>query len=96
MKKMAELKGKVLAGKVLVMPAEAEEKTATGIIIPDTAKEKPRHGKVVMVGVDKKDEPMEIKVGDHVLYGKFAGQELSIDKEDYLLISQSDVLFIST
>jgi chaperonin GroES len=93
---MDKLKGKVLAGKVLVMPAEAEEKTSTGIIIPDTAQEKPRHGKVVMVGADKKDEPMEIKVGDHVLYGKFAGQELSIDKDDYLLISQSDVLFIST
>ena len=92
---MAELKGKVLAGKILVRPSEAEEKTASGIIIPETAKEKPQHGQVVMVGTDKKDEPMEIKVGDKVLYGKFAGQELNIDEEDYLLISQSDVLFIS-
>ena len=92
---MAELKGKVLAGKVLVKPSAAEEKTASGIIIPETAKEKPQHGTVVMVGADKKDEPMEIKVGDQVLYGKFAGQELSINEEDYLLISQSDVLFIS-
>ena len=92
---MAELKGKILAGKILVKPSEAEEKTASGIIIPETAKEKPQNGKVVMVGVDKKDEPMEIKVGDQVLYGKFAGQELNIDEEDYLLISQSDVLFIS-
>ncbi|MFO7933277.1 MAG: co-chaperone GroES [Bacteroidales bacterium] len=92
---MAELKGKILAGKVLVKPSEAEEKTASGIIIPDTAKEKPQHGKVVMTGSDKKDEPMEVKVGDLVLYGKFAGQELTIDGEDYLLISQSDVLYIS-
>ena len=92
---MAELKGKILAGKILVKPSEAEEKTASGIIIPETAKEKPQNGKVVMVGADKKDEPMELKVGDQVLYGKFAGQELNIDEEDYLLISQSDVLFIS-
>jgi chaperonin GroES len=92
---MAELKGRILAGKVLVKPSEAEEKTASGIIIPDTAKEKPQNGKVVMVGSDKKDEPMEIKVGDQVLYGKFAGQELTIDEEDYLLISQSDVLYVS-
>ena len=92
---MAELKGKVLAGKILVRPSEAEEKTASGIIIPDTAKEKPQHGTVVMVGTDKKDEPMEVKVGDLVLYGKYTGQELSIDEEDYLLISQSDVLFIT-
>ncbi len=92
---MAELKGKILAGKILLKPSEAESTTASGIIIPDTAKEKPQHGKVVMVGTDKKDEPMEIKVGETVLYGKFAGQELTIDDEDYLLISQSDVLFIS-
>ena len=93
---MAELKGKILAGKVLVKPSAAEEKTASGIIIPETAKEKPQNGKVIMVGSDKKDEPMEIKVGDQVLYGKFAGQELTIDTEDYLLISQSDVLFIQS
>ena len=92
---MAELKGKILAGKILIKPSEAEEKTASGIIIPDTAQEKPQHGKIVMVGGDKKDEPMEVKVGDKVLYGKFAGQELTIDDEDFLLISQSDVLFIS-
>ena len=92
---MAELKGRILAGKVLVKPSEAEEKTSSGIIIPDTAKEKPQQGKVIMVGADKKDEPMEIKKGDIVLYGKYAGQELSINGEDYLLISQNDVLFIS-
>jgi chaperonin GroES len=92
---MAELKGRILAGKILVKPSEAEEKTSSGIIIPETAKEKPQKGKVVMVGADKKDEPMEIKKGDTVLYGKYAGQELTIDREEYLLISQSDVLFIA-
>lgn len=92
---MAELKGRILAGKILVKPSEAEEKTSSGIIIPDTAKEKPQQGTVIMVGADKKDEPMEVKKGDVVLYGKYAGQELSIHGEDYLLISQNDVLFIS-
>lgn len=92
---MAELKGRILAGKILVKPTEAEEKTSSGIIIPDTAKEKPQQGKVVMVGADKKDEPMEVKKGDVVLYGKYAGQELNIDGEEYLLIAQNDVLFIS-
>ena len=92
---MAELKGKILAGKILVKPSQAEEKTASGIIIPDTAKEKPQQGKVIMVGGDKKDEPMEVKVGQTVLYGKYAGQELTIDGEEYLLIAQSDVLYIA-
>lgn len=92
---MAELKGKILAGKILVKPTEAEEKTASGIIIPETAKEKPQHGKVVMVGEGKKDEPMEVKVGQTVLYGKYGGQELTIEGEEFLLISQSDVLYIS-
>ena len=92
---MAQLKGKFLAGKVLVKPNEAEEKTASGIIIPDSAKEKPRQGKVVLVGAAKKDEEMEVKKGDVVLYGKYAGQELSIDGEDYLLVSQTDILFIA-
>jgi chaperonin GroES len=92
---MAELKGRILAGKILVKPVEAEEKTSSGIIIPETAKEKPQQGTVVMVGADKKDEPMEVKKGDVVLYGKYAGQELTIDREEYLLIAQNDVLFIS-
>jgi chaperonin GroES len=92
---MAQLKGKVLAGKVLVKPQEAEEKTASGIIIPDSAKEKPRAGTVVLVGAAKKDEEMELKKGDVVLYGKYSGQELNIDGTDYLLLSQSDVLYIS-
>jgi chaperonin GroES len=93
--KMAQLKGKILAGKVLVKPNEAEEKTTSGIIIPDSAKEKPRQGNVIMVGAAKKDEDMEVKKGDQVLYGKYAGQELTIDGDEYLLISQSDILFIA-
>jgi len=92
---MAQLKGRVLAGKVLVKPHEAEEKTASGIIIPDSAKEKPRQGSVILVGSPKKDEEMEVKKGDVVLYGKYSGQELTINGEDYLLISQSDILFVS-
>ena len=92
---MAQIKGKVLAGKVLVKPNEPEEKTASGLIIPDSAKEKPRQGKIVLVGASKKDEEMEVKKGDIVLYGKYSGQELTIDEEDYLLISQSDILFIA-
>jgi chaperonin GroES len=92
---MAEIKGKVLAGKVLVVPQQAETKTAGGIIIPDSAKEKPLAGKVVLVGIAKKDESMEVKVGDTVFYGKYAGTELTIDGKDYLLISQSDVLYIA-
>jgi chaperonin GroES len=91
---MAELKGKILAGKILVQPQEAETKTSSGIIIPDSAKEKPQVGKVILVGSDKKDEPMELKTGDVVFYGKYSGTELSIDGTDYLLMSQSDVLYI--
>ncbi len=91
---MAKIKGKILAGKVLVKPHEAEDKTASGIIIPDSAKEKPRQGTVILVGAPKKDEEMEVKEGDVVLYGKYAGQELTIDGEEYLLLSQSDILFI--
>lgn len=92
---MTDLKGKILAGKVLVQPKEAEQKTASGIIIPDSAKEKPQVGKVVLIGSPKKDEPMEIKVGDTVFYGKYSGTELNIDGTDYLLMSQTDVLFIA-
>ena len=92
---MAELKGKILAGKILVAPIAIEEKTASGIIIPDSAIEKPLQGKVVLVGADKKDEPMELQVGDTVVYGKYAGTELNIDNEDYLLMSQTDILYIA-
>jgi chaperonin GroES len=91
---MAELKGKILAGKILVQPQEAETKTASGIIIPDSAKEKPQVGKVVLVGEAKKDEPMEVKVGDNVFYGKYSGTTLQLDGVDYLLMSQNDVLYI--
>jgi chaperonin GroES len=92
---MADLKGKILAGKILVQPRAAEEKTVSGIIIPDSAKEKPQVGTVLLVGSSKKDEPMELKVGDVVFYGRYSGTELHIDGEDYLLMSQSDVLYIA-
>ena len=92
---MAELKGKILAGKVLIEPQEAEKKTAGGLIIPDSAKEKPLSGKVVLVGGAKKDEVMEVKVGDFVFFGKYAGTELTIEGKDYLLVNQADVLFIA-
>lgn len=92
---MSELKGKILAGKVLVEPVAAQEKTVGGIIIPDSAKEKPQTGKVVLVGSAKDKEPMEVKVGDTVFYGKYSGTELNIDGKDYLLISQTDVLYIA-
>jgi len=91
---MAELKIKPLADRVLVEPASAEEKTSGGIIIPDTAKEKPQKGKVVAVGNGKKDEPMTVKVGDMVLYGKYAGTEINIDNKDYLIMRESDILAI--
>lgn len=91
---MTKVKIKPLADRVLVEPAAAEEKTAGGIIIPDTAKEKPQRGKVVAVGSGKKDEPMELKEGDIVLYGKYAGTEINVDGTDYLIMRQSDVLAI--
>lgn len=92
---MADLKGKILAGKILVQPKEAETKTSSGIIIPDSAKEKPQVGTIVLVGEAKADEPMEVKVGDTVLYGKYSGTELNIDGVDYLLMSQTDVMYIA-
>ena len=83
-----------LSDRVLIAPAPAEEKTIGGIIIPDTAKEKPLQGKVVAVGEGKKDEPMVLKAGDTVLYGKYAGTELELDGEKYLIMRQSDVLAV--
>ena len=80
--------------RVLVKPAAAETKTSGGIIIPDTAKEKPQKGVVVAVGPGKKDEPMTVKVGDNVLYGKYAGTELEWEGEKYLIMRQSDILAI--
>lgn len=85
---------KPLADRVLIEPKEAEVKTASGIFIPDTAKEKPQQGKVVAVGPGKKDEPMEVKVGDEVLYGKYAGTEVTVDDKKYLIVKQSDILAI--
>ncbi len=80
-----------LADRVLVAPAEAETKTAGGIIIPDTAKEKPQRGTVIAVGTGKKDEPMTVKVGDTILYGKYSGTEISVEGNDYLIMKESDI-----
>lgn len=91
---MAKLKIKPLADRVLVEPAAAEEKTAGGIFIPDTAKEKPQKGTVVAVGPGKKDEPMTVKNGDNVLYGKYAGTEITIDGTNYLIMRESDIVAI--
>ena len=85
---------KPLADRVLIEPKEAETKTASGIYIPDTAKEKPQQGTVLAAGPGKKDEPMEVKVGDAVLYGKYAGTEVTVDGEKYLIVRQSDILAI--
>ena len=85
---------KPLADRVLILPASAEEKTIGGIIIPDTAKEKPLQGKVVAVGNGTKDEEMVVKVGDEVLYGKYSGTELEFEGTKYLIMRQSDVLAI--
>ena len=85
---------KPLADRVLVVPAPAEEKTIGGIIIPDTAKEKPLKGEVVAVGNGTKDEEMLVKVGDTILYGKYAGTELELDGNKYLIMRQSDILAI--
>jgi chaperonin GroES len=85
---------KPLADRVLVEAAAAEEKTAGGIIIPDTAKEKPMRGKVIAVGTGKPDEPMTVKVGDSVLYGKYAGTELQVEGKEYLIMRESDIYAI--
>ena len=85
---------KPLAGRVLIEPAPAETKTVGGIIIPDTAKEKPLRGKVVAVGHGTKDEEMVLKAGDEVLYGKYAGTELEFDGQKYLIMRQSDVVAV--
>ncbi|HOS20276.1 MAG TPA: co-chaperone GroES, partial [Bacteroidales bacterium] len=82
------------ADRVVIEPAPAEEKTAGGIIIPDTAKEKPLKGTVVAVGSGKKDEPMTVKVGDQVLYSKYAGTEITIEGKEYLIVRESDILAI--
>lgn len=85
---------KPLADRVVIEPAPAEETTASGIIIPDTAKEKPQRGTVVAVGTGKKDEPMTVKEGDTVLYGKYSGTEINIDGADLLIMRESDIFAI--
>ena len=85
---------KPLADRVLILPQAAEEKTISGIIIPDTAKEKPLQGEVVAVGNGTKDEEMIVKVGDTVLYGKYAGTEIEFEGKKYLMMRQSDILAI--
>ncbi|HUH50834.1 MAG TPA: co-chaperone GroES [Flavobacterium sp.] len=85
---------KPLADRVLIEPMAAETQTASGIFIPDTAKEKPQRGTVVAAGNGKKDEPMTVKVGDIVLYGKYAGSELKFENKDYLIMREEDILAI--
>ena len=89
---MSKLNIKPLADRVLVEPLEAETKTASGIIIPDTAKEKPQKGSIVAVGPGTKENPITVKVGDSVLYGKYSGTELKLEGKDYLIMRESDIL----
>ena len=91
---MSKINIKPLADRVIIEPAQAEEKTAGGIIIPDTAKEKPQRGTVVAVGPGKKDEPLTVKVGDQVLYAKYAGTEISYEGNNYLIMRESDIVAI--
>lgn len=91
---MGNVNVRPLSDRVLIKPAEMEQKTASGIIIPDTAKEKPMRGEVIAVGPGKKDEPMSVKVGDQVLYGKYSGTEIAIDGIDYLIMRENDIYAI--
>lgn len=91
---MSNIKIKPLADRVLIKPDIAESKTVSGIIIPDTAKEKPQQGFVVAVGIGKKNEPLNVKTGDKVLYGKYSGTELKHEGEDYMIMRESDILAI--
>ncbi len=91
---MSKLNIKPLADRVLLEPAAAETKTSSGIIIPDTAKEKPQKGKIVAVGPGTKDNPVTVKVGDVVLYGKYSGTELNHEGKDYLIMKENDILAI--
>ena len=85
---------KPLADRVIIEPSAAEEKTAGGIIIPDTAKEKPKKGKIVAAGNGKKDEPLTVQEGDTVLYGQYSGTEIKIEGSDYLIMRESDIFAI--
>lgn len=91
---MSKIKIKPLADRVVIEPIAAETKTASGLYIPDSAKEKPQQGKVVAVGKGTKDEPTTVKVGDTVLYGKFAGTELKLNGGDYLIMRESEIFAI--
>jgi chaperonin GroES len=91
---MSKLTIKPLADRVVVEPMAAETKTASGLYIPDSAKEKPQQAKIVAVGKGTKDEPMTVKVGDTVLYGKYSGTELKLDGKDYLIMRESDIFAI--
>ncbi|MBS1612909.1 MAG: co-chaperone GroES [Bacteroidetes bacterium] len=91
---MADVKLQPLADRVLVKPAEAETKTAGGLYIPDSAKEKPQRGTVIAAGPGKKDEPTTVKAGDTVLYGKYSGTEVQVDGVDYLIMRESDIFAI--
>ena len=91
---MSKINIKPLADRVLIEPAAAEEKTTGGIIIPDTAREKPQKGTVVAVGPGKKDEPMTLQEGDQVLYGKYGGTDVTLDGKDYLIIREADIYAI--
>jgi chaperonin GroES len=91
---MSNVAIKPLDDRVLIEPMEAEEKTASGLYIPDTAKEKPQKGKVIAVGTGTKDVTMSVKPGDTVLYGKYAGTEISFEAKDYLIMRQSDILAV--
>jgi len=90
---MTKVNIKPLGDRVVIAPAKAEEKTASGIIIPDTAKEKPQKGTVVAVAVNK-ENPLTVKVGNQVLYGKYAGTEITIEGEDYLIMKEEDILAV--
>ncbi len=90
---MKKVNIKPLGDRVVIKPAQAEEKTVSGIIIPDTAKEKPQTGEVVAVPTEK-DSPVTVKEGDIVLYGKFAGTEINLEGEDFLIMSQNDILAV--
>ena len=91
---MAELSIRPLADRVIIEASAAETKTASGIIIPDTAQEKPQEGAIVAAGNGKVDEPMTVKVGDKVLYGKYAGTEFKFEGADFLIMRESDILAI--
>jgi len=91
---MSDVKIKPLADRVVIKPLEAQEKTISGIIIPDSAKEKPQRGTVIAAGPGTKDDKMEVKIGDTVLYGKYAGTEINVDGKDYLIMKQTDILAI--